>query len=242
MVTSTAAGKAWNACEFCRKRKRSCDRLLPRCSTCSAKGVDCDYSPVKRNQTFPASYFLDYRAFEENGIQLPSIEFTLTATVADSIGGFEPIVASYWNEIHWWMPVVSKTRLSVDLIASVSVSSTELRLLVLAMKVLLWHPPINEPSDPKTRAYVAAKESINEAISAGILTLRLLQAQLLIAIYELGHAIYPAAYLSIGACGRYGIALSVDLSLKPGFSDPRIGDLEMEERRRTWWAILILER
>ena len=242
MVSTPTPTKAWNACEFCRKRKRSCDRTLPKCTTCTTKGVECDYAPTKRSQTFPPGYFLDHRAFQESGLQLPNIDFTLAPTVADSFGGSESIVAAYFKDIHWWMPVVSKSRLSVALLESVSTPSAELRLLVLAMKVLLWRPSSQEPSDAKTRQYMTVKNTIDEAISAGLLTLKLLQAQLLLAIYEMGHAIYPAAYLTIGACSRYGAALSVDLSIQSGYSDPHIGDLEMEERRRTWCAILILDR
>ena len=42
---------------------------------------------------------------------------------------------------------------------------------------------------------------------------------ILTAIYEYAHAIYPAAYITIGTCARYGL-----------------------ERRRFWWAIVILDR
>jgi hypothetical protein len=241
-MSTPAPSKAWNACEFCRKRKRSCDRRLPRCSTCTTKGVECDYAPTKRVQAFPPAYFLDHRLFEESGLQLPNIDFTLAPSVVDYTGGSDIIVAAYYRDIHWWMPIISKTRLFAEVLESVSVPSAELRLLVLAMKVLLWRPSSEEPSDARTRQYLTVKNTIDEAISAGMLTLRLLQAQVLLAIYEMGHAIYPAAYLSIGACARYAAALGVDMSIQPGFSDARMGDLEMEERRRTWWAILILDR
>lgn len=242
MVSTPTASKAWNACEFCRRRKRSCDRLLPSCTTCTTKGVECDYGPTKLSQSFPPAYFLDHRVFQESGLQLPNIDYTLAPAVADSFKDPESTVTAYFKDIHWWIPMVSKTRLSEDLVKSVSVASADLRLLVLAMKVLLWRPSSQEPSDAKTRQYITVKNTVEEAISAGMLTLWLLQAQILLAIYEMGHAIYPAAYLTIGACARYGAALGVDLSIDPGFSDPQIGRLEMEERRRTWWAILILDR
>ncbi|KAF2713108.1 hypothetical protein K504DRAFT_497936 [Pleomassaria siparia CBS 279.74] len=242
MVSNSATTKAWNACEFCRKRKRSCDRCLPRCTTCSTKGVDCDYSATKSVQYFPPSYFLDHRVFQESSTALPNIDFVLPPSITDSFSSSEPILASYYEKIHWWMPIISKTRLEPDMRKSISVPSAELQLLVLAMKIILWHPAQHEPSDPLTRAYTTAKDTINEAVVSGVLSLRILQAQVLVAIYELGHAIYPAAYLSLGSCARYGMALGVDVSLQPGLFIPGVGDLEMEERRRTWWAILILDR
>ena len=73
--------------------------------------------------------------------------------------------------------------------------------------------------------------------------IRLLQAGILIAVYEIGHAIYPEAYLSIGHCGRLGQAIGLhdttgvpQLALEPESED------EIEERRRVWWAVYILDR
>jgi hypothetical protein len=62
-----------------------------------------------------------------------------------------------------------------------------------------------------------------------------------LALYELGHAIYPAAFLSIGACARYAHALGINVSrtLK---TRKVLTLVEVEERRRVWWAIVILDR
>lgn len=233
--------KAWNACEYCRKRKRSCDRLLPQCTACSAKGIDCDYSPLRSSSTFPAGYFLDYHAFQKKWNRLPPIDFSLAPSVADSLGDPEIILTSYLEKVHWWMPIISKSRILNASHNAANKPTTEMRLLYLAMKVVLWHP-VNASSDPKTRAYIVVKDSMSEAISAGVLTLRLLQAQLLLTMYEIGHAIYPAAYLSIGACARYGVALGVERYLLPDVLDSDTEDVVVEEGRRAWWAILILDR
>lgn len=68
-----------------------------------------------------------------------------------------------------------------------------------------------------------------------------LQAGVLVALYELGHGIYPAAFLSIGACARYAHALGINVSRT--VPTRRVLTLvEVEERRRVWWAIVILDR
>lgn len=65
---------------------------------------------------------------------------------------------------------------------------------------------------------------------------------ILICLYETGHAIYPQAYISIGHVGRLGQAIGLhdtdmpQLALEPGNWD------QMEERRRVWWAVYILDR
>lgn len=63
----------------------------------------------------------------------------------------------------------------------------------------------------------------------------------LIALYEIGHGIYPSAYVSIGTCARYGLALGLDRELNVFDNSPRRW-IELEEKRRAWWAVLILDR
>jgi hypothetical protein len=60
-------------------------------------------------------------------------------------------------------------------------------------------------------------------------------------LYEIGHGIYPAAYLSIGSCIRYGGALGVNLAIED-IATKSQDDVDSEERRRSWWAILVLDR
>ncbi|KAF2108583.1 hypothetical protein BDV96DRAFT_652834 [Lophiotrema nucula] len=230
---------AWNACNFCQKRKRSCDRLLPSCSTCTARGIVCDYSMMKRSTPFPPGYFLDNAVFQAYQSSLPTAEVVLAGTALDAISISESVLHEYFQRIHWWMPVISKLRIYGEFRKRPNV---ETKLQIAAMKVLLWHPPADGDADPRTRTYNIVKNSVIEAVSAGALTLPLLQAQLLLAIYELGHAIYPTAYLTIGACSRYGLALGIDLSLQPESLSHVISQMELEEQRRTWWAIVILDR
>lgn len=111
-------------------------------------------------------------------------------------------------------------------------------LLIAAMK-LLAGPPAEE--GPRCNAYYAIKNSLLEAESSCILELRVLQAIILMALFELGHAIYPAAYLTIGYCVRYGSALGIHEAVEH-YSEETFSASESEERRRSWWAIIILDR
>lgn len=142
------------------------------------------------------------------------------------------------------MPILSRYQLLLSLETPTPGTETDLLLLVLTMKVLLWNPSAQHSTNPRTEGYLLARRAIDEAVLAGAMSCRLLQAQILLAIFELGHAIYPAAYLSVGACARYGTALGVDASLNPEFQlqNPSLGRLDIEERRRAWWMVLILDR
>ncbi|KAF1994570.1 hypothetical protein P154DRAFT_447336 [Amniculicola lignicola CBS 123094] len=45
--------KASTACAYCRARKQSCDKCLPRCSRCASKFRHCDYTPFRSVPTYP---------------------------------------------------------------------------------------------------------------------------------------------------------------------------------------------
>jgi hypothetical protein len=108
------------------------------------------------------------------------------------------------------------------------------------MKLIQWYP---EQEFKPEAEYVAIRYAIFEAETAGILTFPLLQAKIILTVYEFAHAIYPAAYLSVGACARYGTSLGVNqtLTTPPIASSPEL-TLEIEEKKRTWWLILLLDR
>lgn len=66
---------------------------------------------------------------------------------------------------------------------------------------------------------------------------------MLIVLYELGQGIWPAAYLSIGACAGYAHVLGIGGSENVGAQMKKVLTfVELEERRRVWWAIVILDR
>jgi hypothetical protein len=65
---------------------------------------------------------------------------------------------------------------------------------------------------------------------------------LLTLIYELGHAIYPAAYMSIGSCVRLALALELEKQRQLDLDSSQYDLEDQEERRRVWWAVIILDR
>jgi hypothetical protein len=111
-------------------------------------------------------------------------------------------------------------------------------LLIATMKLLADQRP---EQGPRCKAYYSIKSSLFEAESSRSLELRVLQAIILMAVFEVGHAIYPAAYLTVGYCVRYGSALGLHKAVER-YSEEGFSVTESEERRRSWWVILVLDR
>jgi hypothetical protein len=57
------------------------------------------------------------------------------------------------------------------------------------------------------------------------------------ASYEIGHGLESAAYLSIGSCARLAILLGLEHKFDGGSNST-----SMEEKSRTWWGVVIVER
>ncbi|KAF4467011.1 fungal specific transcription factor [Fusarium albosuccineum] len=92
-------------------------------------------------------------------------------------------------------------------------------------------------------AYMRAKQCFRELEDQGIISIRVLQAAMLLAYYEIGHAIYPAAYFRVGHCARIGHALGIydRRNVTQMFPIP-MSWTAMEEIRRIWWGVIILDR
>ncbi|RDW81835.1 hypothetical protein BP6252_02947 [Coleophoma cylindrospora] len=110
----------------------------------------------------------------------------------------------------------------------------------MCMDLISWLPG-SRTQNPRTTTYLAAKRYYLDLEIAGILSIQCLQAGILVAIFELGHAIYPSAFLSVAACARYGSALGLDWRTNLPREDP-LSWFDAEEQSRVWWAIALLDR
>jgi hypothetical protein len=173
-------------------------------------------------------------------MQLPKTSWTAPSIITDYVGEPLSVALEYWDKVHWWMPIISKKRFYEHSLNPLVPHGIDVYLLLSAMKLLLWHP--GQEPQPVTQ-YLTIRQAVLEAENRGILTFQLLQAKILLCVYEFGHAIYPAAYLSIGSCARFGTALGVNRCLQStNLSVSPEAALETEERKRSWWVILMLDR
>jgi hypothetical protein len=95
------------------------------------------------------------------------------------------------------MPIVSKKR--IDLGIPVRNGGPDIAMLFLAMKLITTE--VDEVANGTL--YSIAKGFLNSLEASGVVSLLALQAMVLIALYEYSHSIYPAAWMTVGACARY---------------------------------------
>lgn len=95
------------------------------------------------------------------------------------------------------MPILSKKRMDLGIPAQNA--GPDLAMLFLAMKLVTTSTSIGHNNS----IYVLTKGFLADLERHGVMSLLCLQAMVLITLYEYSHAIYPAAWMTVGACARY---------------------------------------
>ncbi|KAI9806570.1 MAG: hypothetical protein M1833_003757 [Piccolia ochrophora] len=198
-----------------------------------------------RHGSFPSTFFLDSEAFHYCKQTVAKGFLAVSQDIVDMLGDDHSIhksVEQYFCTTHTWLPIVSKVRMKQRLSNPLKEPGADIALLFLTMKLVIQYPDAQLDMS-QIELYTAAKRFYLLVETAGIFTVQLLQASVLLTVYEIGHAIYPAAYLSIAHSARVGHALGIhDRKGVPQMLNQPGTWTELEERGRLWWAILVLER
>ena len=147
-----------------------------------------------------------------------AIESCFQKTLAILNRGNTAVDASdaYFKTVHRWLPFISKKR--IDLGATLHNGGPDLAMLFLAMKLVV--SPFG--SDDTQETYAEAKGFLVILQEAGYLSFCCLQAMILVALYEYGHAVYPAAWFTIGACSRYADLLGLNAGGESAGTLPKV--------------------
>ena len=121
----------------------------------------------------------------------------------------QAVLNEYFSTIHKWMPIISQKTMTRNMTNPLWEAGPDLALLFLSMKLIISKPQdgIESSHNP---VYVSAKRFLALLEATGAVSLVMLQAALLIVWFEYGQAIYPAAWMSVGWCVRYGNLLGIN--------------------------------
>ncbi|KAF2798554.1 hypothetical protein K505DRAFT_357400 [Melanomma pulvis-pyrius CBS 109.77] len=194
---------------------------------------------------FPEAFFLDTDLFNSvSHSALRRSAYPVPAQVSHLIeSDANAICKRYFETIDGWFPFVSMKRLSQDIQASLPSEAAGLALSLLCMKLATDNPQLNNIPASESELYRTARSYLNTIEEMSPVSLYVLQSLVLIALYEIGHGIFPAAYLTVGRAARLGILMGIHERKNSTqlFTVPKTWTY-WEEERRTWWAVMILER
>ena len=171
--------------------------------------------------------------------------FTGVVAVVGKLVDITTVIHGYFDKVHPWLPFIAKGSFFRGLRTLNEQPSAEKALLILCM-YLITSDPRDGQTDFRTPAYAKAKSYLAMIATAGRECVMTIQASALVALYEMGHGMHQAAYISnitLGACARAAMALGLDTgSSYESVNSARDNWTIIEEQSRVWWAIIILDR
>ncbi|KAG7146560.1 Transcription factor BOA15 like protein [Verticillium longisporum] len=177
-------------------------------------------------QEFPSSFFLDPAFFQS----LSSTAFVCSAwpcesQLKSSLGSdIDAICQHYFSTIHKWLPILSKKRL-LNLLNNPAAQDEESQSPLLVCMKLASNLDHDDGAVRNPALYQLAKVCCTAMERDRFISLRLVQCLTLIAVYELGHAIFPEAYVTIGHASRLVIRHSRHLDLRRRTAPNLVGDI-----------------
>lgn len=168
---------------------------------------------------------------------------SITEKLALALGDASAVRATavqYFNSIHLWFPVLSESSFYDRLPAVFSQPCAEFSLLCLSMALAITVPPEKETMKSFSSLYMLVKSSIAIVEAADIHCMQVVQARLLVALFEVGHGIEPAAFMSLATTARAAAAIGLNKGLDIGSGDDDVA--KTEEGLRVWWGIVMVDR
>ncbi len=184
------------------------------------------------------------RLFNDGNLIRPSINNMITGKLRSSVGDISAVrnaANKYFKSIHLWFPILSELSYYERLTSVFDKPCSEYSLLSLSMMLITTSPPVKETLDSFTSLYILVKSSIAIVEAATINSLEIVQARLLVSLFEFGHGM-PAAFISIAATVRAAVAIGLNQTIKSPCTDPSADCSKLEEGLRVWWGIVMLDR
>ncbi|OGM46450.1 hypothetical protein ABOM_004554 [Aspergillus bombycis] len=153
----------------------------------------------------------------------------------------DDISVRYFQGIHRYLPIISRKRFHDYLIHVGAFPPASFSVLLLSICLVTYHPeilPKNPQRISRESLYITIKLVFTQIQAVFPPTVHLIQAGVLLALYEYAHGKPDDAFLSISGCARMGYAT--------GLHHERPTHLhhytKEEEMVNTWTGIIVLER
>jgi hypothetical protein len=199
------------------------------------------------DDNFVSPFFSRTDPFRYSQLRHAFVNVTITREVAKLVGSpseFRRVANVYFETVHSWMPILSRSKFLADVKDVWSEPRADIALLALCMYLITQMPDDSSSDSMRTSLYAKTKSFYALAESSGIVSISIVQCGILISLYELGHGLQPTAYISMGAHARTAMAFGIKETGRSNTDEQ--GDFEtwrrVEEERRVRWGIVILDR
>jgi len=163
---------------------------------------------------------------------IPSQVLSILIANGESV---QSVVALYLRTIDVWLPIISPQKYTEKLENISSDFSLELANLLLCMYLVTRQPGTSsEIKEMQSPVYFEAKTLLTSLTSSGNTTIEVIQAGVLLSLYEQGHGMIDVAQLTMSVCTRMAMKMKVALRAAPELQNTDFG--------RLWWGLIVLDR
>ncbi|KAK4147823.1 uncharacterized protein C8A04DRAFT_24378 [Dichotomopilus funicola] len=231
IVSSPTTRKHQQNCTECKRLKRACNKGLP-CDKCLKADRTCEYrDPSDDGILGPISAAKD----------IHSLTFGTLLDVLVNKPRVKEAVSMYFNGVNSWFTIVERATFDRDLEANWGSLKAETSVLALCMALVTYPPNQRTSKGMGDTAYPSTKAIMTLIRSKNPPSLQLLQAELLVALYEFSHSMPHQACLSLGTCLQMTKTFGWH---KPDFWSPErqiSKPAELKLCSILWWAIVYLD-
>jgi len=177
-------------------------------------------------------------------LQKTTVEAAICRNAIEILGNHDEvttITTNYFDTLSNRIPFIWKDRFISRLQSVHTNPHADFSLLCLCIYLVVQYPP-KYGQNVQSSVYALIKGHISLLEASGFLSLEFVQARLLVSIFEIGHGLYPAASISIGACARTARAFGLNKKLFGNSVSDNFARQRAEEEKRVWWEIVNLDR
>ena len=153
----------------------------------------------------------------------------------------EYVVSLYFGSVNTWFTIIERTRFDTQVEEMWTAHSAETALLVICMMLITRAPHADLAAGMDDHLYLTAKAAYTLVQSRVPLSTPLLQAKLLIALYEYSHALSQQAYVSLGNCAQMSKAFGWYTANYWSHDRQRLLPAEMKLSSILSWAVVYVD-
>jgi hypothetical protein len=154
-------------------------------------------------------------------------------------------LSRYFRCVNGWFPIVREADVHEQITLLQQMPNADFAILVLTIHLVshMYEDETTRTKDGREIFYQTVKRLYSITLSSRTPSIELIQAGILVALFEHCQALHDATYQTLGTCARMGYSLGVHESIYPNAA---LEDTEsssvVEKRKHVWWGIIILER
>jgi hypothetical protein len=182
--------------------------------------------------------------FRHETLRKPTVDVAINTEATKifrSLEEIQHIANKFFDTIYQRFPIISKTRFLERLPHVFSKPCADFTVLCLCIHLVLQYASQNDRS-MQSSLYVTVKNAISLLESTSFLSLEVVQARLLVTLYEIGHGIHPGASISIATAAKTARMLGLNKKHFQQGTNDFVAKVIAEEEKRVWWATVNLDR